>query len=245
VFAQVPEDVSLVGTAEEYRRAVDAGRHAAWLAIQGGSALALEAVERLPPELIAVTLVHLFNTPVGRTSAPSLGSEAGGLSPLGRELVERLDAQRILVDLAHVSPRGFFDAVEAHDRSRPLIDTHTGVAGVHRHWRNLDDAQLRSIAETGGTIGVMYQSSFLGESWFGGTAARVVDHLEHIVRTVGEDHASLGSDWDGLINPPRDMPTCLELPVLVQRMLDRGWTAERIGKVLGGNFLRVVRLLRG
>jgi len=65
------------------------------------------------------------------------------------------------------------------------------------------------------------------------------------VKTVGEDHASLGSDWDGAILPPRDMPTCLELPKLVQIMLDRKWSEARIRKVLGENFLRVVAELRG
>ena len=70
-------------------------------------------------------------------------------------------------------------------------------------------------------------------------------HLAHIVDTVGEDYASLGSDWDGMIVTPRDMPTCMETPRLVQHMLDRGWSDTRIQKVLGGNFLRVVAALRG
>jgi membrane dipeptidase len=116
---------------------------------------------------------------------------------------------------------------------------------VHPHWRNIDDEQLRAIADTGGTVGIMYQSTFLGDNWFGGRASRIVDHLEHIVKVVGDDFASLGSDWDGMINPPRDMPTCLELPRLVQLMLERRWSAERIRKILGGNFLRVVEELRG
>ena len=123
--------------------------------------------------------------------------------------------------------------------------THTGVSGVHPHWRNLDDEQLRAIADSGGTVGVMYQSSFLGDRALGGSAETIVRHLAHIVETVGEDHASLGSDWDGAITPPRDMPTCLELPKLVQIMLDRGWDDTRIRKILGGNFLRVVEALRG
>jgi len=248
VFARCPDDVALVRTAAEYRRAVDAGRHAAWVCIQGGNALEADParIESIPEDLIiSVTLIHLSGSALGQTSAPFLSSDDTGMTDLGREFVRRLNHQRILVDLAHISRRGFFQAVEVHDRSQPLIATHTGVAGVHPHWRNLDDEQLRAIADTGGTIGVMYQSSFLGESWFGGTSARVMDHLEHIVKTVGEDFASLGSDWDGLINPPRDMQTCLELPRLVQHMLDRGWSGERIRKVLGGNFLRVVQALRG
>jgi membrane dipeptidase len=249
VFDGVSEDVSFVRTADEYRRVVDAGRHAAWICIQGGNALDsdLGAIGTLPDNaIISVTLVHLYSSALGKTSAPSLGRRRGaGLSDLGKDFVRRLNARRILVDLAHINRRGFFDAVEIHDKSQPLIVTHTGVAGVHPHWRNVDDEQMKAIADTGGTIGVMYQSSFLGDPWLGGRCATVVDHLAHIIQAVGEDFASLGSDWDGLINPPRDMPTCLELPRLVQRMLERGWTPDRIRKVLGGNFLRVVRALRG
>src|SRR5690606_34177896 len=104
-------------------------------------------------------------------------------------------------------------------------------------------AQLRAIAESGGTVGVMYQKSFLGKGEV--TVRTVVDHLEHIVKTVGEDHASLGSDWDGAISPPADLATPEMLPNLVHEMLRRSWSPARIRKILGGNFLRAVALLRG
>ena len=107
------------------------------------------------------------------------------------------------------------------------------------------DEQVRAIAATGGTIGVMYEPTFLGDPKWKGRAASVVAHLEHVVKVAGEDFASLGSDWDGAIVTPRDMPTCLELPRLVELMLDRGFTAERIRKILGGNWLRVVEQVRG
>jgi membrane dipeptidase len=127
----------------------------------------------------------------------------------------------------------------------PLIVTHTGVCGVHPHWRNLDDQQLRAIADSGGTVGVIYHSDYLGDRLWSGKLESIVRHLEHIVTTVGEDYASLGSDWDGSIVVPRDMPTCLELPRLVECMLRRGWPEGRVQKVLGKNFLRALRDLRG
>lgn len=247
IFARCPDDVAVVRTAAEYEAARARGLHGAWIGVQGGNAFDgdLDAVDRIPDDVvIRVTLVHLSNSHFGRTSAPGGGDE--GLTPLGQEMVRRLNARRIFVDLAHINRRGFFDAVAAHDRTQPLIVTHTGVSGVHPHWRNLDDEQLRAVAETGGTIGVMYHSSFLGDAyWSGGSAARIVDHLAHIVSVVGDDHASLGSDWDGAIVTPRDMPTCLELPRLVQLMLDRGWQAERIHKIFGRSWLRALKLLRG
>jgi membrane dipeptidase len=194
---------------------------------------------------VRVTLVHLSKSSLGQTSSPLGGKADSGLTDTGRGYIEVLDDKRIFVDLAHISKRGFADAVAHHDRSIPLIVTHTGVSGVHEHWRNLDDGQLRAIADTGGTIGVMYESSFLGPSKFGARADLVADHLMHIVKTVGEDHASLGSDWDGAIWPPRDLVSPLELPRVVELLLARGLSPAGVQKVLGGNFLRALRDLRG
>ena len=123
--------------------------------------------------------------------------------------------------------------------------THTGVSGVHRHWRNLDDAQLRAIARTGGVVGIIYHSPYLGDPIWAGRVETVVQHLEHVRDTLGDDFPALGSDWDGFIVTPRDMPTCLELPRLVDCMLRRRWRAEAIQKALGANFLRALRELRG
>jgi membrane dipeptidase len=248
LFDSVREQFQVVRNEREYREARAAGKHAAFIGIQGGNALddSPEALDRLPDGLVLrVTIVHLTSSRLGVTSSPLRTGADTGLTDRGREFVRRLDEKRILVDLAHISKRGFRDAVAAHDRSQPLVVTHTGVSGVFDHWRNLDDDQLRAIADTGGTVGVMYQSSFLGDRPLGGSAESIVRHLEHVVRTVGEDHASLGSDWDGAIVPPRDMPTCLELPRLVQIMLDRGMRPGAIRKILGENFLRVVKAVRG
>jgi membrane dipeptidase len=248
IFESVSSQFALVKSVAEYRAARAAKKHAVFLGIQGGNALDhdADATSALADgTILRVTLVHLSTSSLGATSSPlRLGKDAG-LTAKGKAFVERLNQHRVFVDLAHVSKQGFWDALDVADRRQPVIVTHTGVSGVHEHWRNLDDDQLKAIAKRGGTVGIMYQSSFLGESYLGGTAAKIVDHLEHVIKVAGEDCASLGSDWDGAILPPRDMPTCLELPKLVQIMLDRKFSEQRIKKVLGKNFLRVVETLRG
>jgi membrane dipeptidase len=236
----------VVRSAAEYRAARAAGLHAAFIGVQGGNALAhsLESLDRVAPGPIGrVTLLHLTSSRLGVTSSPLGGSS--GLTSYGKDYVRRLNHHRILVDLAHISRAGFWDAVNAHDPTLPLVVSHTGVAGVFGHWRNLDDDQLRAVAESGGTIGIMYHSEFLGDPLFGGRLETVLRHLEHTIDVAGEDHVSLGSDWDGSIVTPRDMQTCLELPRLTQGMLARSWSESRIRKVLGLNFLRVVESLRG
>jgi membrane dipeptidase len=249
IFESVPDEIAVVRNAAEYDSAVASGRHAAFLAIQGGNALdrQLGDLDLIPDDLVLrVTLVHLSSSRIGVTSSPAARSRQGeGLTGFGRDYVRRLDEKRILVDLAHINREGFWDAVAVHDPTLPLIVTHTGVNGVHKHWRNLDDDQLHAVADSGGVVGVMYQSSFLGESSFHGRSDAIVRHLAHIIETVGEDFAALGSDWDGAISPPRDLQSPLELPRLVEHMLRRRWNPERIQKVLGRNFLRCVRAIRG
>jgi len=234
-----------VRTAREFRAARAAGEHAAFIGIQGGNALddGIDALDLIADgSVLRVTLLHLTSSRLGASSAPG-SSRTAGLTDFGRAYVERLNELRVGVDLAHVSRTGFFDAVEVHDKTQPLFVTHTGLAGVYEHWRNITDEQLRVVADTGGTVGVMLQASFLGRR--GVTVGTVADHLAHIVDTVGEDHASIGTDYDGAITPPKDLPGLWALPRLVQEMLDRGWSDLRIRKILGGNALRVIEALRG
>ncbi len=253
VFAEVPEQFALVRNRAQYAEARAAGRHGAFLGIQGGNCLDhdLADLDRIPGvgadcDILRITLVHLTSSTLGETNSP-IGRyrhpTVHGLTDRGREYVQRLNAKKIFVDLAHIGRRAFFDAVAVHDPSQPLMVTHTGVTGVHDMWRNIDDEQLRALAATGGTVGIMFQQSFLGSGHV--DARTVVDHIDHVIRVIGEDHVSLGTDYDGAISPPKDLPTLFELPRIVQVMLERGHSPERIGKVLGGNFLRTVEALRG
>ncbi len=236
----------IVRTAAEYRAARAAGAFGAFLGVQGGNALAysLDAIDRVAPgSILRVTILHLTSSRLGATSSP-LGRNLG-LTGYGKDYVRRLNAHKILVDLAHISRAGFWDALDAHDKTLPCVVTHTGVCGVFPHWRNLDDQQLRAVAASGGTVGIMYHSEYLGDPLFRGRFETIARHIEHVIDIAGEDHVSLGSDWDGSIVTPRDMQTCLELPRLTQAMLDRKWSEARIRKVLGLNFLRVVESVRG
>jgi membrane dipeptidase len=214
-----------------------------YLAVQGGNAFDSPVDVRLVPPgaLTRVTLVHLTDSGLGATSSPLGRSRGrGGLTAQGRAMVEALTEHRILVDLAHASRGTFFDALDAHGPALPPVVTHTGVSGVHPSWRNLDDDQIRAIADRGGVVGIMYHRGFLGRPSRRVGAEAIVRHLEHTIAVGGEDVAALGSDWDGMIVTPRDMPTALELPVLVDRMLARRWPEDRIRRVLGQNALRVL-----
>jgi len=218
------------------------------LAIQGLHAIegAPDGVASIPDDcVVRATLVHLLNAAYGATSAPlGFGRADKGLTNTGREAVVQMNARRVFVDLAHIHERAFWDAVAVHDRTQPLIATHTGVVGVRPHWRNLTDAQVKAIADTGGVVGIIFSEEFLRRRGGPRDGAMIVEHIEHVIRVAGEDAVALGSDFDGMITPPRDVASADAYPKLVQHMLDRGFSEERIRKVLGENFLRALGMLR-
>jgi membrane dipeptidase len=241
---------SWVTNARAFDDAIAARRHAVIPVVQGANCLgtARSFAEAGADDITSATLVHLTSSEVGETSTPLPFKRAWGppgLSDRGRDLVKSMNAERVLVDLAHAAPTTFWDAVAVHDRQWPLLVTHTGLAGVYPHWRNIDDAQVKAVADTGGVVGVIYHPGFLGPA----SAARdglqlVMRHLAHVVDVVGEDFAALGSDWDGFISPPDELRDATTLPVLVGEMLRRGWSAERVKKIVGDNFVRCFRAVR-
>lgn len=237
-----------VRSVAEYHAAQAAGAHAVFLSIQGGNALeaAPDGIAALGPDqpVLRVTLVHLTNAVFGVTSSPLRMWRRRGLSDRGHDFVRMLNEHRVFVDLAHINPAGFWDAVEAHDRTQPLLATHTGVNGVRRIWRNLDDDQIKAIADTGGTVGIIFAQNFLRPRGGARDASLVVDHMAHVISVAGEDFVSIGSDYDGAIVPPAELRGGDGYVRVVQHMLDRGWSDLRIRKILGGNFLRSLALLR-
>lgn len=244
-IAMHPEDLALVTDRSGYDRAREAGKTALWISLQGGNAVSADPSVLAGPLgalLHRITLVHLTSSDLGGTNSP-LGRDKG-ITDLGREVVSRCNTARILVDLAHSGKKTFWDALSVHDRSLPPIVSHTGVAAVRDHWRNVDDDQIRAIAERGGVVGVMYQSNFLEPVLSTCSRAAIVAHLQHIIDVAGEDAPAIGTDYDGMIIPPRDLLDVTHHPQLVQDMLDKGWSEKRIRKVLGENYLRVAGMIR-
>lgn len=231
-----------------YRRARAAGAHAVIPAVQGGNALDASegATDDLPdPGLVRVTLLHLTPSRIGAPSYPlHVFQRHAGLTSHGRRVVERLDAGRVFVDVAHLHARGIDDVLEVHDRTLPLMASHTGLDGAHRLWRNLQDHHLRAVADTGGVVGVITAALYLGRRRGRTGLDRFVDHVEHVVKVAGEDAAAIGTDFDGFILPFREVGGAHSYPAMVEAMLRRGWSERRIRKILGENFLRAWRELR-
>ena len=171
---------------------------------------------------------HLFDNDV---SGSSFGHKRYGLTRLGRELIPRMEARGITLDLAHTSPAAFYETLEI--ATRPVVVSHGGVTGTCPGPRNIDDSQLRAIARNGGVVGIGYWKTAVCKANVEG----IVAAIRHAVNIAGIDHVGLGSDFDGTVAVPFDTTG---LPLLTAALLDAGFTQTEVLQILGGNTRRVL-----
>jgi membrane dipeptidase len=241
-IARAPEALVRVHTAAEVRAARKAGKIAVFAGLEGAHGLN-GSLDPLPGfaerGLGYVGLVHFSKNAACRPMVGWGQSETEGLTNFGRDLVDACRAHRVMVDVAHVNKPGVLETCKR--AQAPVICSHTAMSAVHPSPRNIDDAQLRAIADTGGVVGVIFVAPFLGR---GGVDA-VVAHLDHIKKTVGVAHAAIGTDWEGFATYPADLNSADKMPILTEALLKKGWTADEIFACYGENALRVMEAVRG
>jgi microsomal dipeptidase-like Zn-dependent dipeptidase len=173
-------------------------------------------------------LVHLFDNEVGGSMH---GLRRGGLTDFGRRVIERMDELGMIVDLAHASTRLIEDVLDV--TTRPVVVTHTGVKGTCDTPRNLTDDEVRRVAASGGVVGI----GFWKTAVCGDDPAAIVRAIRYTADLAGVDHVGLGSDFDGAVRTPFDASGLVHL---TQALLDDGFDDDQIGKIMGGNTLRLL-----
>ncbi len=237
-FAAENSDVTIITSAEDLERVLAdraaGGRQiGAILGIEGAHALEadmanLDGLVEAGYRLIG--LHHFFDNALGGSLH---GLNPAGLSDFGREVVAEVAARPLILDLAHSSPQVVRDVIEMTDI--PLVISHTGVSVFCQTQRNLPDDLMQAVAGTGGVIGLGYWDEVTcGKFDPSGIAAMAVAAVE----LLGEDHVSLGSDFDGSVETAFDTS---ELAALTQAMLDAGLSEDQIAKIMGENMVRVLR----
>ena len=191
-----------------------------------------------------------------------------GLSNLGRKTIEGIEAEKLLLDLAHGGARTIEEAIAY--AKRPLTISHTGARALYDHPRNVSDAAIKAVAEKGGVVGVYFMPYLAANMHPAG--ATLLDNIDHVAKIAGEDHVSIGTDGGVLplvidakarenakkdyeqrsaagIAAPGEGPdvfTVVEdynsidkLERLGNDLMKRGWTTTQVEKLLGRNLLRL------
>lgn len=171
------------------------GKCAAFLSVEGGSALAGDPSRVRVLYGKGVRLMTITWNGDNELASGCMGS-GGGLTPAGVAVLREMEAVGMLADVSHLNERGFYD-VCAHT-AQPIVATHSDCMAVHAHPRNLTDDQIKEIVRRGGLIGLNLYPLFLGE---GDAARQLYRHLEHVCKLGGAHNAALGCDYDGAVMP--------------------------------------------
>ena len=152
-----------------------------------------------------------------------------GLSDFGKKVLKKIAEKNIILDVSHSSPEMLDNVLAVYPK--PLITSHTGVAGTCPSPRNLSDKHLKAIAKSGGLIGIaMFEGAVCGID-----AMATAKAIKYTVNLVGAEHVALGSDFDGAVTTPFDITG---LNMLVEAMLQTGLSHDQIRLIMGENVRR-------
>ena len=164
-----------------------------------------------------------------------------GLTPFGRDAVARFLELGIIPDVSHASVASFWDvAALCKTAGRPFIASHSNAFALTEHRRNLNDAQIRAIGETGGIIGVNLNPPFLSKADHA-DIADVCRHIRYLMNTGGERTVALGTDFDGIERTPEGLSSIADFPTLYLYMKENGFTPREIEALFFENGYRFLQ----
>lgn len=229
----------------QVRTAEDAGnvlKHKAGtlLAIEEGGAIdgSLEALRCLYELGVrAMTLTWSNRNDI----ADGINEEAtgSGLTLFGKQVVEEMNRLGMLVDVSHISTAGFWSVIETS--TKPIIATHSNAKSLCSHPRNLNDEQIKALAQNGGLAGITFAGQFLEEDWRNACIESVYKHIDYMLNLIGnDDHIGFGSDFDGISHPPYNIQGVQDYKQLIE-YLSKYYSDETINKITHQNVINLLQ----
>lgn len=229
----------------QVRTAEDAGnvlkhKAATLLAIEEGGAIdgSLEALRCLYELGVrAITLTWSNRNDI----ADGINEEAtgSGLTLFGKQVVAEMNRLGMLVDVSHISTAGFLSVIETS--TKPIIATHSNAKSLCSHPRNLNDEQIKALAQNGGLAGITFAGQFLEEDWRNACIESVYKHIDYMLNLIGnDDHIGFGSDFDGISHPPYNIQGVQDYKPLIE-YLSKYYSDETINKITHQNVINLLQ----
>lgn len=229
------ESVVQCRSAAEISAAAEDGRVAAVLSVEGAELLNCD------PDQIAlagdwgVRLVNLTWNHANALCGSHCDRADRGLTDRGRAFVRSAEQADILIDVSHLSEKGFWDLMKI--TRRPVVASHSNSAAVYSHSRGLSDKQFRAVAETGGVVGLNLYSAFVGRP---ADMDALIAHLEHFLELGGEKAIAIGADFDGCSETAAGICGLRDIPRLYFALEARGWGERLLTDLFWNNWLRLL-----
>ena len=236
------DGIEAVTTSKEIIEAKENGKVCGLLSIEGaeplmGDIALLRVFYRLGVRMLS--FAWNWRTPFADGLAASRADSK--LPELGVHALEEMDKLGMIFDVSHLSDSVFWDVADV--MKKPFIASHSNSRKVCDHQRNLDDDMIRALADHNGVMGMNFAPGFVAKE--NASVEDLVDHIDHIIDLVGPNHVGLGSDYDGIGDPPTGIEDVSKVPNITRVMVKREYSDEDILKVLGGNHLRVFKEIIG
>lgn len=229
--------ISVVKNISELELANSQGKIGAFLSIEEGDVLegSIDNLYRAYEMGVRIiTLTWNYKNKIGYPNYNYLYKDKG-LTKFGEELVYKMDEMGVIIDVSHLSDKGFYDVMNIC--KKPIIASHSNARAITKHPRNLDDNMIKLLGEKGGVMGINYCSDFLGKSKVS-LIKDMIYHIKHIRNIAGIDAIALGSDFDGIENEV-EMKDCSEIYKLGCELKKEQFTEREIEKIFYGNVKRL------
>ena len=224
--------ITLCRTAPEAEAAMQEGKCAAFLAIEGAEAVREdEGLLELAYEAGVRMVSLVWNLPNGLSGSCQTGE---GLTEKGKRFFRRAQKLGMLVDVSHLSEKGFWDMAELAEK--PIVASHSDSFAVCPHPRNLTDDQFRAIRDLGGVVGLNLYLDFVGQPTMDALAA----HVEHFLNLNGEKTVCLGGDLDGCEALAAGMTGMQDTPKLYDALKARGYSEALLEDIFWNNLRRLI-----
>jgi len=182
-----------------------------------------------------ITLTWNFPNSIGYPNVN--GYSNNGLTKFGKEVVEYMNTAGMIIDVSHLSDAGFRDVASLS--KKPFIASHSNARSIVNHSRNLTDDMIRSIANSGGVVGINFCPSFINKDGVS-TINMIVKHMLHIIDKGGIDVMAIGTDFDG-IKGPLEIEDISQMHLLKDALIKEGLSQNQIEKIWQSNAKRVLR----
>lgn len=291
VIKRNPDEIVKVGNSKELQKVIKQYKIAALIGLEGGHQFEndLGKMEALYNRGVRyITLTWNNSTPWATSASDETNPEGAmnsegkkGLTAFGKDVVQKMNALGIMVDISHVGEQTFYDVINT--TKKPVIASHSSVYTLCPHKRNLKDDQIKAVAKNGGVIQINFNSGFIDPSvepretaflekhkaeidslvktgMFSYHAEEsmyrkytdesfelrapfdwVIQHIEYVINLVGVDYVGIGSDFDGIYQPPKQLDDVTDYSKITKVLVEKGYSEKDIDKILGANLLRVLK----
>lgn len=232
-------DICLARNYSELEKNNSQGKISAFLTIEEGGVIKgdLENLKRLYGLGVRlITLTWNYPNEIGYPNC-LVQHKDSGLTKLGRQVVHEMNNLGMIIDVSHISDKGFYDVAELS--SKPFVASHSNSRTKKNHTRNLTDDMIRVLSEKGGVLGINFEKLFLGEN----DRSKVEDmirHIKHIRNVGGIEVISIGTDFDG-ISPNLEIENIGQIDKLIDALQVNKFSEDDIGKICFKNALRVIK----